>query len=143
MNNLKNKALWLFAAFAILANSSAVFAQSTKTNTKPLVQDIVVKQSNTNPTPTATPFVAKTGSSASTTVSSRKTSIPALMNVDIPGYSGILVESPEGNIVLESGFENFRTELSFPDRCLDGRTIRRGDRHDLRQLIHFGTRPDV
>ncbi|MET0753504.1 MAG: D-alanyl-D-alanine carboxypeptidase, partial [Pyrinomonadaceae bacterium] len=44
----------------------------------------------------------KTGSSTTTNIVARKTSIPALMDVAIPGYSGILVESPEGNIVLES-----------------------------------------
>lgn len=101
MNNLKNKAFWLFAAFAILINSNVAFAQSTKT--KPLLQDIpIVQTNNTKPVPTATPLVTKTGSSTTTNIVARKTSIPALMNVDIPGYSGILVESPEGNIVLES-----------------------------------------
>ncbi|MGC2235909.1 MAG: D-alanyl-D-alanine carboxypeptidase [Pyrinomonadaceae bacterium] len=100
MNRFKNKAFWLFAAFAILSNSTAVFAQSTN---KPLLQDIkVATPTNTKPVPTATPLVTKTGSSNSTNIVARRTSIPALMDVDIPGYSGILVESPEGNIVLES-----------------------------------------
>jgi D-alanyl-D-alanine carboxypeptidase/D-alanyl-D-alanine-endopeptidase (penicillin-binding protein 4) len=97
----KNKAFWLFAAFAIWISSTGdVFAQ---TKTKPLFQDIpVVQPSNTKPTPTATPLVTKTGSSNSTTMVARKTSIPALMDVVIPGYTGILVESQEGNVVLES-----------------------------------------
>jgi D-alanyl-D-alanine carboxypeptidase/D-alanyl-D-alanine-endopeptidase (penicillin-binding protein 4) len=100
MNRFTNKAFRLFAAFAILINSTAVFAQSTN---KPLLQDIkVATPTNTKPVPTATPLVTKTGSSATTNVVARKTSIPALMDVAIPGYSGILVESPEGNIVLES-----------------------------------------
>lgn len=36
----------------------------------------------------------------------RKTSIPVLADVDIPGYSGILVESLDGNVVLDS-YSNF------------------------------------
>jgi D-alanyl-D-alanine carboxypeptidase/D-alanyl-D-alanine-endopeptidase (penicillin-binding protein 4) len=101
MNITKNKAFWLFAAFAIWISSTGdVFAQ---TKTKPLFQDIpVVQPNNSKPLPTATPLVTKTGSSNSTTTVSRKTSIPALMDVAIPGYTGILVESAEGNVVLES-----------------------------------------
>lgn len=91
----KKKAFWLIAAFAIsIASTIGAFGQ-----TKPLFQDIPIVQPSSKPTPTATPLVAKTGSSAPV---ARRTSIPALMNVEIPGYTGILVESAEGNIVLES-----------------------------------------
>ena len=101
MNKFRNnKAFWLVAAFAVFLSSTVdVFAQ---TKTKPLLQDIpIVQPNNSKPTPTATPLVTKTGSSAAVTVA-RKTSIPALMDVAIPGMSGILVESQEGNVVLES-----------------------------------------
>lgn len=95
---IKNKAFWLFAAFTIsIAATFSAFGQA-----KPLFQDIQVAQPSTNskkPTPTATPLVTKTGNSLPV---ARRTSIPSLMSVDIPGYSGILVESAEGNIVLES-----------------------------------------
>lgn len=101
-NFTKNKAFWLFAAFATWISSTGnVFAQ-TNTKTKPLFQDIPVVQPTKNPVPTATPLVTKTGSSLSTNQGSRKTSIPALMDVVIPGYTGIIVESQEGNVVLES-----------------------------------------
>ncbi len=95
-----NRALGLFAVFAISVFSlSSAFGQA-----KPLLQDIPIVQQNENnkPTPTATPLITKTGNSAPV---SRRTSIPALMSVDIPGYSGILVESAEGNIVLETNSE--------------------------------------
>jgi D-alanyl-D-alanine carboxypeptidase/D-alanyl-D-alanine-endopeptidase (penicillin-binding protein 4) len=96
MDRFIKKAFWLIAALSIALNISA-FGQ-----TKPLFQDIQVAQPNGNskPTPTGTPLVTKTSSSVP--LVARKTSIPALMDVDIPGYTGILVESAEGNIVLES-----------------------------------------
>ncbi|HEY0429691.1 MAG TPA: D-alanyl-D-alanine carboxypeptidase [Pyrinomonadaceae bacterium] len=97
---IKNKAFWLIAAFAVIISSNpTILAQTTKT--KPLFQDIPIAQpNNTKPTPAATPLVTKTGSS--TALVARKTSIPALMDVAIPGITGILVESQEGNIVLDS-----------------------------------------
>jgi D-alanyl-D-alanine carboxypeptidase/D-alanyl-D-alanine-endopeptidase (penicillin-binding protein 4) len=92
---IKNKAFWLFAVFTIAIASTF----SAAGQTKPFFQDIQVVQPNAKPTPTATPLVTKTSSALPV---ARRTSIPALMSVDIPGYSGILVESAEGNIVLES-----------------------------------------
>jgi D-alanyl-D-alanine carboxypeptidase/D-alanyl-D-alanine-endopeptidase (penicillin-binding protein 4) len=58
--------------------------------------------------PSPTPLVKKIGSSQPTSPIntaasvSRRTSIPALAEVSIPGYSGVLVESEGGNIVMES-----------------------------------------
>jgi D-alanyl-D-alanine carboxypeptidase/D-alanyl-D-alanine-endopeptidase (penicillin-binding protein 4) len=113
----KNKAVWLSVAVAALWISStvgSVFGQAAvKPSTpasKPLLQPIVVQTSkptssqptNTGktPQPSSTPLVAKTGSSMPLAV--RKTSFAALADVDIPGYSGILVESMDGNVVLDS-----------------------------------------
>jgi D-alanyl-D-alanine carboxypeptidase/D-alanyl-D-alanine-endopeptidase (penicillin-binding protein 4) len=96
-------------AFLFTATLSGV--AQTK-NQKPLFQDITIKDGNdkyqTPPQPTPTPLVRRTGSSnpTSTTITNstinRRTSIPALAEVEIPGYSGVLVESENGNIVMES-----------------------------------------
>ncbi len=99
----KNKALWLSVAFVLWIGSSfsvfgqPVYSKPTNPPPKPLLQNIEVQTDN--PTTTSTPLVAKTGSSALTT---RKTSIPVLADVEIPGYTGILVEDLNGNVVLES-----------------------------------------
>ncbi len=107
MNNFaKSKALWLSVAVLMWINlAAAVFGQNVQppTNTKPipLMQPITVQTgSATQPQPSSTPLVAKTGSSEP--VVSRKTSFPVLQDVDIPGFSGILVEDLNGNIVLDS-----------------------------------------
>jgi D-alanyl-D-alanine carboxypeptidase/D-alanyl-D-alanine-endopeptidase (penicillin-binding protein 4) len=98
---IKNKTLWLSVAFALWIGSTfSVFGQvySKPTNPpKPLLQNIEVQTNN--PTPSSTPLVTKTGSSAPST---RKTSFPVLADVEIPGYSGILVEDINGNIVLDN-----------------------------------------
>jgi D-alanyl-D-alanine carboxypeptidase/D-alanyl-D-alanine-endopeptidase (penicillin-binding protein 4) len=104
MNRIhKNKTLQLFVAFALLIGSMTIsgFAQ-----TRPLLQPIVVTTDKTNekskPTtvkPSPTPLVAKTGSSMAI---ARKTSIPMLADVEIPGYSGVLMESLDGQTVLDT-----------------------------------------
>ncbi len=100
---IKNKTLWLSVAFALFIGSTfpvhgQVYSKPTNPPPKPLLQNIEVQ--TTNPTPTSAPLVTKTGSSAPTTT--RKTSIPVLADVEIPGYSGILVEDVNGNVVLDS-----------------------------------------
>jgi len=93
-----------FSVFAIaLFAAAALSAQS-----RPMLQDIVVKS---DPIAEATPLVRKTGSSTARidevvpNASGRaiKTSIPVLADVDIPGYTGILVESMDGTVVVETG----------------------------------------
>ncbi|MDQ3323876.1 MAG: hypothetical protein M3525_15795, partial [Acidobacteriota bacterium] len=95
-----NKSLWVSFVLALLTcSTSAVFGQAVK----PLMQPIVVSPS-AKPVPTpyaaAKPLVTKTGSSMP--VSGRKTSIPVLADMEIPGHSGVLVEDLKGNTVLDS-----------------------------------------
>ncbi|CAN5468877.1 hypothetical protein BH10ACI3_BH10ACI3_20490 [soil metagenome] len=71
---------------------------------QPLFQDIQVKTDNNISVPTPTPLVQKTGSStpAQPPMNQVRTLFPGLANVQIPGYSGVLVESLEGSVVIES-----------------------------------------
>ena len=91
----------IFAAALTLV--SGVFAQGVP----PLLQDIKVAQ------PASTPYgktvdnslVKKTGSSMPATAASSnaiRTLFPALAQVSLPGYSGMIVESLDGNVVAES-----------------------------------------
>src|SRR5690606_3444930 len=105
MKNFVLSSIKWFSVFAFsLFLTSAIPAQN-----RPLLQDIVIKN---GPSPAATPLVKKTGSStavvddvAPAVPSARavKTSIPVLADIEIPGYTGILVESMDGNVVVETG----------------------------------------
>ena len=88
-----------FVVGAILFFGVAATAQDSR---PPLLQDIQVQ--NNSATPSATPLVMKTGSAVATgaATSGVRTLFPALASVEIPGYSGILIESLDGNVVLES-----------------------------------------
>ena len=109
--------MWFSLAFALWISSTvSAFGQvSTKpTNPpqKPLLQPIIVQTdktkssqpTNVKPQTSATPLITKTGSSSSVaaTAPPRKTSFAVLADVAIPGYSGILVESVDGSVVLDS-----------------------------------------
>jgi D-alanyl-D-alanine carboxypeptidase/D-alanyl-D-alanine-endopeptidase (penicillin-binding protein 4) len=89
---------WLSFAVFLVTLAGASFAQ-----TRPLLQDIQVAPNN-QAKPSGSPsLVQKTGSvtpSASTNVV--RTLFPALADLSIPGYSGVLVESMDGNVVIES-----------------------------------------
>lgn len=80
----------------------ATFSGSANAQVPPLLQPITVY---TEPKPTP-PLVKKTGSSnvvgAPLVPSTIKTSIPVLAEMPIPGHSGVLVESMDGNVVVES-----------------------------------------
>jgi len=80
----------------------AFLTVSVPAQTKPLFQDIQVNKPQ--PAPGATPsLVQKTGSVSSTaSVNTVRTLFPALAEVAIPGYSGVLVESMDGNVVIET-----------------------------------------
>lgn len=114
MNRLiEKKSVWLSVAFLLLFGFSVtpenygqpVYSKPTTPPTKPLLQPITVQPDN-KPAPSETPLVKKTGSAmpsaGAATGSAIKTSIPILRDTIIPGYSGILVEDLEGNIVVET-----------------------------------------
>lgn len=90
---------WPFVAVFAFIFSAAAFGQGAQ----PFMQDIKVQ--NDAPAPSATPFVKKTSSvtpAGGIPASLVKTSIPVLAEAPIPGYSGVLVESMDGSIVVES-----------------------------------------
>ncbi|MDQ6786952.1 MAG: D-alanyl-D-alanine carboxypeptidase [Acidobacteriota bacterium] len=90
-------ALRLIVFFSLMASSTfAAFGQAVK----PLLQPITVQPNSDAPAPTAPPLVKKTSSSMP--VAARKTSFPVLADVEIPGYSGVLVEDEKGSVVLDS-----------------------------------------
>lgn len=95
MKMTSKKLSWLFAALAL------VFSTAIGQDRPPLLQDIVVQ--------TQDPLVQKTGSSAPAGMAPVaavrnpvRTLFPALANIDVPGYSGILVEDLSGKVVMES-----------------------------------------
>ncbi len=92
----------LFVAAMLYCVSA--FAQ-TSDPAKPLFQDIQVYN---QPATSATPYVKKTGSAtpsagdAVAVVNLVKSSFPILAETQIPGHSGVLVETLGGNVVVES-----------------------------------------
>lgn len=108
MNRFTNKkALWLSVALSLMFSwtttesfGQPVYSKPT-TQPKPYLQDIQVKSetSSTSPAPSATPGVKKTGS---VTRVASNTAYPVLADVEIPGYSGILVETLDGKTVIEN-----------------------------------------
>lgn len=92
---------WLSVAALLFVIAGGGSAQDSR---PPLLQDIGLKTATSTAVPSATPLVKKTGSVTSAPASGNavRTLFPALAVVTIPGYSGVLVESLEGNVVLES-----------------------------------------
>ncbi len=92
---------WLSVVALIIVALGTAQAQALR---PPLLQDLDLKTQSSTATPSATPLVRKTGSVTVAPVSgnSVRTLFPALASVSIPGYSGVLVESLDGNVVLES-----------------------------------------
>ena len=96
---LKKTAVWLPVAAALLLAVGIASGQDVR---PPMLQDIEIKKAAPSASP---PLVQKTGSAGVVEMvptSSIRTLFPALAEVQIPGYSGILVESIDGNVVLES-----------------------------------------
>ncbi len=85
--------LCIAAAVSLTAGMS--YGQSAP----PLLQDIKVVKPQSTPT-----LVQRTGSVSPAPVSPNvvRTLFPALAEVSIPGYSGVLIESLDGNIVVET-----------------------------------------
>jgi len=88
-------AKYLFAAAALLVPTIS-YAQERA----PLLQDIQVKKD----APPAQTLVQKTGSAVPVALPPNgiRTLFPVLAEVQIPGYSGVLVESLDGGVVVES-----------------------------------------
>ena len=98
----KNRFFLLSVSLLLWVGSTASIGFAQTSNPKPLFQSITV-QTNTStpsPTPSATPLVKKTASSLP--ISSINAAYPVLADVDIPGYTGILVETQDGKAVMES-----------------------------------------
>ncbi|MBK8465124.1 MAG: D-alanyl-D-alanine carboxypeptidase [Chloracidobacterium sp.] len=97
MSRSIRKTINLLCIAAILCLTAGVnFGQSSP---QPLLQDIKVVRPSSTPN-----LIQKTGSVSPAPVSSNavRTLFPALAQVSIPGYSGVLIESLEGNVVIES-----------------------------------------
>jgi len=104
MPTFSRKGIYLGIAVFIIGNTASLFAQSAPR--QPLLQDIVIPRDNA--ASSSTPLVKKTSSvdvvrPASISASPIKTSIPVLAEMAIPGYSGVLVESLDGEVIVESG----------------------------------------
>jgi D-alanyl-D-alanine carboxypeptidase/D-alanyl-D-alanine-endopeptidase (penicillin-binding protein 4) len=99
------------AALLLFAGAGIADAQRS-----PLLQDIQIRNESQQPVTAATPtvsaarpsstpspsLVTKTGSSVATNFNSVRTLFPALSEAAIPGYSGVLIESLDGSVVVES-----------------------------------------
>jgi len=100
MRSFTKSANWLFIATLFVLAAGVSHGQSTR---PPLLQNISVQTENYGVVPAPTPLIAKTGSSQPTATSSGvRTLFPVLAEVPIPGYSGILIESIDGGVVLET-----------------------------------------
>lgn len=101
----EKKALWLSAAFLLMFSwlATETFGQPVYSKpsppSKPFLQDIQVKSENPS---TAAPVASSTPLVKKTSKVSPSTAYPALGDVEIPGYTGILVETLDGKPVIES-----------------------------------------
>src|SRR5688572_27202205 len=89
---------------AVATVGISVFGQGGGSAPPPLLQDIKIHQGNA---PSSTQFIKKTGSATAVTPGSAspnliKSSFPVLADTAIPGHSGVLVETLEGNVVVDS-----------------------------------------
>lgn len=89
MNIFTSKnSLWLSVVFVLLFVSTG-FSQPA---TKPFMQDIQVAE------PSPTPFIKKTSDVASTV----DVTNGGLDSIDVPGYTGILIETLDGKVIKEN-----------------------------------------
>jgi len=88
----------LLVVTLLVTASSSAYGQTFP----PLLQDIKIQQPSFDPTADSS-LVKKTGSTTPSMPSnSIRTLFPAIADVSIPGYSGLIVESLDGNVVAES-----------------------------------------
>lgn len=96
----------LFLCVSVLGQADPGAGGTSSPATRPLLQDIKVH----NPAETS-PLVRKTSSATPVSADAAvpnpvKSSFPILAETAIPGHSGVLVETLDGNVVVES-FSNF------------------------------------
>jgi len=95
----------LLAAVLTFLGSTSLFAQSSPQSPeggpapKPLLQDIKVYHGDDN---SSDPLVKKTSSVTPVVANRANSPYPVLSDVDIPGYSGILVQTLDGKTVVEN-----------------------------------------
>src|SRR5687767_8545620 len=99
---------FIVATLVLCATVGAQPSSSSSGAPKPLLQDIQIHQ---DPGVAGSPYVKKTGGAtpavgSSLPANSIRSSFPILADTAIPGHSGVLVETVEGNVVVES-FSNF------------------------------------
>ncbi len=103
------KLIWLSFVFVFCFGAGFDLNAQTKKR-KPLYQPITIQPGKSRPRTTPTPLVKKTSSTRPIVTPAKKapvlrartTPYPALGSVYIPGYSGILVESENGRVVMDS-----------------------------------------
>src|SRR5689334_18907360 len=96
----KTSPMLLIIAAMVFANG--VFGQGAGSSPKPLFQDLKVQ---TDPADSGSSLVKKTGSITplmAPPANLIKSSIPILAETTIPGHSGVLVETLDGNVVVDS-----------------------------------------
>ncbi len=103
--NFKGVTARSLACLSILIVAVASVSAQTTTKT-PLFQSITITNGKGQPQPTPTPGIRKTSSSlplnAPIVSNGLRRSIPELAELEIPGYSGVLVESIDGDVVIDS-----------------------------------------
>lgn len=94
----------LLAAVLTFLGSTSLYAQSSPATSsgptqKPLLQDIKVYHDDND---SSDPLVKKTSSVAAVVANRANSPYPVLADIDIPGYSGILVQTLDGKTVVEN-----------------------------------------
>ena len=98
---IEKLAIWPGIAVFTFLCAGLAFGQGTQ----PFLQDIKI-QNDSGPASSDAPLIRKTGSSAplssAPASSGIRTSYPILAEAAIPGYSGVLVETLDGKVIVES-----------------------------------------
>src|SRR5438093_432308 len=100
-SSIRIRAFWLCIAVFAFLGIDGVSAQNTGSpSAPPLLQDIKVYSADNSD---STDLVKKTSSVSPVTAVHANSSISTLADVDIPGYTGILVQKMDGTNVVEIG----------------------------------------
>jgi D-alanyl-D-alanine carboxypeptidase/D-alanyl-D-alanine-endopeptidase (penicillin-binding protein 4) len=113
IGTVSKKAVWLSIVVSIFIGGTNGIAQSAGPSVRPMLQDIKIQ-----PEPSAThptPLIKRTGSIVPSkpdvvlgtggVPNAARSSFPILAETPIPGYSGVLVETLNGDLVVESASE--------------------------------------